>query len=139
MRRCRFCLVTSGREIVRQLKNITEQISIIEKERIIDAKTLQHYIPIHVENKLPALYHNVDEKTFSSEREILYQILFDMKKDMNDMKKLVHDILQNEATKTDSRDDNAQLIRKIYQSENGSFVPEQNATGQGRYKSVGSQ
>ncbi len=116
---------------VRQLKNITEQISIIEKERIIDAKTLQHYIPIHVENKLPALYHNVDEKTFSSEREILYQILFDMKKDMNDLKKLVHDILQNEATKTDSRDDNAQLIRKIYQSENGSFVPEQNAPVRG--------
>jgi len=111
---------------VRQLKNITEQISIIEKERIIDAKTLQRYIPLHNVNKLPALYHNVDEKTFSSEREILYQILFDMKKDMNDLKKLVHDILQNEATKTDSRDDNAQLIRKIYQSENGSYVPEQN-------------
>jgi transcriptional regulator with PAS, ATPase and Fis domain len=110
---------------VRQLKNITEQISIIEKERIIDGKTLMHYIPVSTQNKLPALYHSVDEKTFSSEREILYQILFDMKKDMNDLKKLVHDILQNEATIADVRDDNAQLIRKLYQSENGNYVPDQ--------------
>jgi len=110
---------------VRQLKNITEQISIIEKERIIDAKKLQHYIPINGQSKLPALYHNVDEKTFASEREILYQILFDMKKDMNDLKKLVHDILQNETTLSDIRDDNAQLIRKLYQTENGNFVHDQ--------------
>jgi transcriptional regulator with PAS, ATPase and Fis domain len=112
---------------VRQLKNITEQISIIEKERLIDAKTLAHYIPGENTNKLPALYHSVDEKTFASEREILYQILFDMKKDMNDLKKLVHDILQNEATLSDIRDDNAQLIRKLYQSENGNFVHDQPA------------
>ncbi len=110
---------------VRQLKNITEQISIIEKERIIDGKTLMRYIPVSTQSKLPALYHSVDEKTFSSEREILYQILFDMKKDMNDLKKLVHDILQNEATIADVRDDNAQLIRKLYQVENGNYVPDQ--------------
>ena len=110
---------------VRQLKNITEQISIIEKERIIDGKTLLRYIPVGNESKLPALYHNVDEKTFSSEREILYQILFDMKKDMNDLKKLVHDILQNETNLADIRDDNAQLIRKLYQTENGNYVPDQ--------------
>lgn len=110
---------------VRQLKNITEQISIIEKERLIDARTLQHYIPANTNNKLPALYHGVDEKTFSSEREILYQILFDMKKDMNDLKKLVHDILQNEATVANLQDDNAQLIRKLYQTENGNYMSEQ--------------
>ena len=110
---------------VRQLKNITEQISIIEKERIIDGQTLMRYIPVNNQSKLPALYHGVDEKTFSSEREILYQILFDMKKDMNDLKKLVHDILQNETNIADIRDDNAQLIRKLYQSENGNYVPDQ--------------
>jgi transcriptional regulator with PAS, ATPase and Fis domain len=110
---------------VRQLKNITEQISIIEKERTIDGQTLLRYIPVNSQNKLPALYHNVDEKTFSSEREILYQILFDMKKDMNDLKKLVHDMLQNETNIADIRDDNAQLIRKLYQSENGNYVPDQ--------------
>jgi transcriptional regulator with PAS, ATPase and Fis domain len=110
---------------VRQLKNITEQISIIEKERVIDARKLQQYIPVQNENKLPALYHSIDEKTFSSEREILYQILFDMKKDMNDLKKLVHDILQNEATIAGVSDDNAQLIRKLYQNERGNYVPDQ--------------
>ncbi len=116
---------------VRQLKNITEQISIIEKDRIIDALTLERYIPVHSENKLPALYHGqgIDEKTFASEREILYQILFDMKKDMNDLKKLVHDILQNEATVADIRDDNAQLIRKLYHSDNGNYVPDQPVPG----------
>jgi transcriptional regulator with PAS, ATPase and Fis domain len=113
---------------VRQLKNITEQISIIEKERLIDAKNLLQYIPVQNVNKLPALYHNVDEKTFSSEREILYQILFDMKKDMNDLKKLVHDILQNETTTNDIRDDNAQLIRKLYQNESGNYVPDQSSS-----------
>lgn len=110
---------------VRQLKNITEQISIIEKERLIDVHTLRHYIPANNNTKLPALYHGVDEKTFSSEREILYQILFDMKKDMNDLKKLVHDILQNEAAVANLQDDNAQLIRKLYQTENGNYMPEQ--------------
>ncbi len=113
---------------VRQLKNITEQVSIIEKERVIDAKTLMRYIPAQTESKLPALYHGVDEKTFSSEREILYQILFDMKKDMNDLKKLVHDIIENEATIADVRDDNAQLIRKLYQTGSGNYVPEQPVT-----------
>ena len=121
---------------VRQLKNITEQISIIEKERIIDGKTLMRYIPVSNENKLPALYHNVDEKTFSSEREILYQILFDMKKDMNDLKKLVHDIIQNEANIADVRDDNAQLIRKLYQTENGNYVPDQPVTARANAKPV---
>ena len=121
---------------VRQLKNITEQISIIEKERIIDGKTLMRYIPVSSENKLPALYHSVDEKTFSSEREILYQILFDMKKDMNDLKKLVHDIIQNEANIADVRDDNAQLIRKLYQTENGNYVPDQPVTARANAKPV---
>ncbi|MFY9152458.1 MAG: sigma-54 dependent transcriptional regulator [Prolixibacteraceae bacterium] len=112
---------------VRQLKNITEQISIIEKERLIDGPTLQRYIPTHDTSKLPALYHSIDEKTFSSEREILYQILFDMKKDMNDLKKLVHDIIQNETTIDDVRDENAQLIHKLYQNESVSYVPSQPA------------
>lgn len=121
---------------VRQLKNITEQISIIEKERIIDTKTLQHYIPLQAGSKLPALYRGLDEKTFTSEREILYQILFDMKKDMNDLKKLVHDILENEATVADIRDDNAQLIRKLYQTENGNYVPDQQASARANSKPV---
>ena len=59
---------------------------------------LKQYIPYDVNDKLPALYKSTEseEKTFHSEREILYQILFDMKKDMNDLKKLVHDIIDDD-------------------------------------------
>jgi transcriptional regulator with PAS, ATPase and Fis domain len=82
---------------VRQLKNITEQLSVIEKERIVTADVLKKYLPDYYPNKLPALYNKSDlinEKTFASEREILYKILFDMKNDLNNLKKLVHEIIE---------------------------------------------
>ena len=64
---------------VRQLKNITEQISIIESEREIIAQSLRTYLPDYGGAKLPAVIKRDEEKSFSSEREILYKILFDMK------------------------------------------------------------
>jgi transcriptional regulator with PAS, ATPase and Fis domain len=79
---------------VRQLKNITEQISIIEQERDIKVTVLKAYLPDYDAIKLPAVIKRDDEKSFSSEREILYKILFDMKSDMNDLKKLVYDFIQ---------------------------------------------
>ena len=60
---------------IRQLKNTTEQVSIIEKEREISGITLRGYLPHFHENQLPALYKHENEKTFASEREILYQFL----------------------------------------------------------------
>ncbi len=101
---------------VRQLKNITEQISIIEQKRDITAGVLQHYIPETGKSNLPVLIGNPHEKSFSSEREILYQVLFDMKKDMNDLKKLVLDILQNRDT-GEMAEDHARIIRKLYPTE----------------------
>lgn len=77
---------------IRQLKNITEQLSIIEQNRIIDAATLLKYLPDFNENKLPVLYK--DDKENLSEREILYKVLFDMRKEMNDLKKIVANIVQ---------------------------------------------
>jgi transcriptional regulator with PAS, ATPase and Fis domain len=106
---------------VRQLKNITEQISIIEKERQIDANNLRNYIPDDSGGSLPALYSSVDEKTFHSEREILYKILFEMKRDVTDLKKLVHDLLEDGHT-PHVHEDNAQIIRKLYQSADGDFI-----------------
>jgi len=79
---------------VRQLKNITEQISIIESDREISSEVLQDYLPDYTAVKLPAVIRKDEEKSFSSEREILYKILFDMKSDMNDLKKLVHDLIK---------------------------------------------
>lgn len=82
---------------IRQLKNISEQISVIEKNRDIDANTLSIYLPDYQKLNLPALYQSKsDSKSFNSEREILYQVLFDMKKDMNDLKRLVHDIIDKQ-------------------------------------------
>ena len=78
---------------VRQLKNITEQISIIETNRDITASILKNYLP-EQENvqHLPAL-SGKREKSFGSEREILYQVLFDMRQDVTELKKLVHGIM----------------------------------------------
>lgn len=82
---------------VRQLKNITEQISVIEQERTITAESLSAYLPNQESSTLPALLARQEEqKSFNSEREILYQVLFDMKKDMNDLKKLVNEIMSND-------------------------------------------
>ncbi len=82
---------------IRQLKNITEQISVIEQQREITSQILKTYLPNEDVERLPALFSShVDHKTFSSEREILYQVLFDMKKDMNDLKKLVHEIMSGQ-------------------------------------------
>jgi len=80
---------------VRQLKNITEQLSVIETKREISVEVLKKYLPDYYPNQLPAVYRNdlVDEKTFATEREILYKILFDMKNDLNNLKKLVHEII----------------------------------------------
>jgi DNA-binding NtrC family response regulator len=78
---------------IRQLKNITEQISIIEQTREITADILKLYLPANEVGLVPAGNLGGDQKTFSNDREILYQVLFDMKKDMNELKKIVHDIV----------------------------------------------
>ncbi len=103
---------------VRQLKNLAEQISIIEQERTIDHDVLLKYLPDFHSSKLPALIKgSVDRETFSSEREILYKILFDMKNDMNDLKKLVHELMQDEPSNADIRKNNARLIEKLYEED----------------------
>ncbi len=84
---------------IRELKNITEQISIIEKKRDITPEILQTYIPIQQESRFPALVERggSQNKTFESEREILYKILFDMRNDVTELKKLVHEIMSEQA------------------------------------------
>jgi len=91
---------------VRQLKNITEQISVIEQQREITAQILRVYLPKDDMERLPALFSGSrnEQKSFNSEREILYQVLFDMKKDMNDLKKLVHDIMNGVQTDVEMPD-----------------------------------
>lgn len=109
---------------IRQLKNVTEQISVIEKNREISAETLRSYMPDYQSVKLPAIIQRENQKPFSSEREILYKILFDMKNDMNDLKKLVVDVLQKGVDQVDVSESNAQLIHKLYQSIDSTVVKE---------------
>ena len=100
---------------IRQLKNVTEQISIIERDRIINSEKLLKYLPDFNSSKLPALIKGrVDHDTFTSEREILYKVLFDMKNDMNDLKKLVIDLLHKGTESQEFKDENAQIIKKLY-------------------------
>lgn len=82
---------------VRQLKNITEQVSVIERERTITPEILQKYIPYNEGRMLPVSVSKLKEadyKSFANEREILYQVLFDMKKDISDLKQVVKNIIE---------------------------------------------
>jgi len=83
---------------VRELKNIAEQISVLSKEKNISARELQVFLPQNNANRLPVLVggHNaVSQQEFANEREMLYKLFFDMKKDVTELKKMFFDILQN--------------------------------------------
>lgn len=97
---------------IRQLKNITEQISIIETKRLIDTHSLKKYLPDN-NPLLPALSNHSYQpnEDFSNEREILYKVLFDMKKDMNELKKLVYNLMDEEQTPESSINTTQPLIK----------------------------
>lgn len=108
---------------VRQLKNITEQISIIEIDREISAEKLLHYIPVDNVATLPAIYEKPgEEKTIHSDRELIFQFLFDMRKDLTDLKKDVGDMKQ-ERQNAKIQDNNTPIIRKIYHDEEEDYIP----------------
>ena len=97
---------------IRQLKNLAEQISVIEENRVITAKKLQQYLPDSTGN-LPAIVGGKKENDFSTERDIMYKILFDMRNDINDLKKLTLDLIKGDNIQ-DIQEENHQLIEKIY-------------------------
>ena len=97
---------------IRQLKNLAEQISVIEESRIITALKLQNYLPKNTGN-FPAVIGGKKDNDFSTERDIMYKILFDMRNDINDLKKLTLDLMKTgDIEKVEER--NHQLIEKIY-------------------------
>jgi transcriptional regulator with PAS, ATPase and Fis domain len=101
---------------IRQLRNVAAQISVLEKERDINAAGIRPYLPDR-ESQLPALIDKKERKSdFSSEREILYKVLFDMKSDLNDLKKLTLDLIKNGA-ENEINEKNQSLIDKIYGKE----------------------
>ncbi|HUR11630.1 MAG TPA: sigma-54 dependent transcriptional regulator [Flavitalea sp.] len=82
---------------VRELKNIAEQISVLSPERFITSKDLKNFLPDREFNRLPVLAHqsNMNGHEFANEREILYKLFFDMKKDVTELKKMFVEVLQN--------------------------------------------
>ena len=111
---------------IRQLRNVAEQISVLESSRLIDASTIKTYLP-NFGNQLPAVINKEKaEGDFSTEREILYKVLFDMKSDLNDLKKLTMELMQNDNYK-DVQEKNERLIQKIYndQSSNNTSQEEE--------------
>jgi transcriptional regulator with PAS, ATPase and Fis domain len=101
---------------IRQLRNVAEQVSVLEQNRTISASTLQGYLPSSGTN-LPAVINtSKSESDFSNEREILYKILFDMKSDLNDLKKLTMELMKSGNAK-DVQKDHEGLIQKIYGEE----------------------
>jgi transcriptional regulator with PAS, ATPase and Fis domain len=110
---------------VRQLKNVTEQLSIIEQEREVTSSALTHYLPDYQKTRLPALIQKegISEETFNTEREILYKVLFDMKSDMNDLKRLVLQIMEKGQVSSEIEEDHEGIIKKLYSAVND--IPEE--------------
>ena len=104
---------------IRQLKNVTEQISVIENNREISANILANYLPLDSNtSQLPTLYKG--DTSDMSERDILYKVLFDLKDDVNELKKLVFGIISNGNTKqplvSDSEENTSMInsIKRLY-------------------------
>lgn len=103
---------------IRQLRNVAEQISVLEQTRTINLETLKGYLP-NAGTNLPAVISTKKaESDFSNEREILYKVLFDMKSDLNDLKKLTMELMQS-GNGSDVQQKHQGLIEKIYGEDDG--------------------
>ncbi|MBK6644102.1 MAG: sigma-54-dependent Fis family transcriptional regulator [Bacteroidetes bacterium] len=100
---------------VRQLKNVTEQLSILERQKNINAEILMKYIPQDTGSRLPVLVKDENKGGDFSERELLYKVLFEMKKDIVDLKKLVVELISEGNIPGSIHENNSQIIDKLYQ------------------------
>ena len=102
---------------IRQLRNCAEQVSVLEENRSINGHTLQGYLP-NMGSNLPAIVKETsNESDFKNEREILYKVLFDMKSDLSDLKKLTLELMKNGNVQQVQKDHEG-LINKIYGNQN---------------------
>ena len=97
---------------IRQLRNVAEQLSVLETNREITGATLHSYLPTEGSNLPSVIKNKKEESDFSTERDILYKVLFDMKSDLNDLKKLTLELMKIGAAK--AQEINPNLIQKIY-------------------------
>jgi transcriptional regulator with PAS, ATPase and Fis domain len=97
---------------IRQLRNFAEQLSVLETNRDISLATLQSYLPAEGSTLPSVIGGKKSENDFSTERDILYKVLFDMKSDLHDLKKLTMELMQNGSTKVQEMNKN--LIQKVF-------------------------
>lgn len=101
---------------IRQLKNLAEQISVIERERVITAETLHKYLSSETDVRLPVLFSGLtDAPSGMNEREILYKLLFDMKRDITDMKKVISKILEGKPGQGGFQEEHSRFLEKLYE------------------------
>ena len=101
---------------IRQLKNVAEQISVIESTREVTAETLKKYLPnIGLGNNLPMVVGETKKNENFSEREILYKVLFEMKNDVTEMKRVIVELLNNNNL---SNNEKTAIITRLNNSEN---------------------
>lgn len=117
---------------IRQLRNIAEQVSVIEEKRLIDTQGLLQYLPSKGTNLPSVIDAQKSASDFSSEREIMYKILFDMRNDINDLKKLTLDLMKSDDT-IKVKEENKQLIQKIYSEKTIEQQPSENKVEVVRY------
>jgi transcriptional regulator with PAS, ATPase and Fis domain len=101
---------------IRQLRNLAEQISVVEESRLITAEKLIQYLPKNRGNLPAVIGKQSSNSDFANERDIMYKILFDMRNDINDLKKLTLDLMQNEDSEQ-VKEANHGLIERIYQEQ----------------------
>ena len=101
---------------IRQLRNIAEEISVVEENRSISSERLLQYLPAKGTNLPSVIESKKSSSEFSSEREIMYKILFDMRNDINDLKKLTLDLMQSGSVEK-VKEESKKLIQKIYKED----------------------
>ena len=102
---------------IRQLKNITEQISIIEKNREINAETLVKYLPEYNASNVPAVMRSENSAGFDQDRELIFKVLRDYRNEINDLKKIVYDLLTSGGAKAGTAStEGLQVVNRIYNS-----------------------
>lgn len=110
---------------IRQLRNVAEQLSVVEVSREIDALTLSAYLPQGENSNLPSVIkHEQSSENFANEREILYKVLFDMKKDMDEMKRVISELTQGQQTQYHPQNISFASVDEEYKSVQHEQVPE---------------
>lgn len=111
---------------IRQLRNFAEQVSVLETDRVTGLQAVRHYLPGDFENRLPAVVDRSKARNdFGDERDLLYRFLFEMKSDLNDLKKLTHQLMERESN-SDFESENRQLINRVFeQTDQGATAAEQ--------------